>query len=280
LPTPPAAASPCTQKAGRHPAPGHVRLAEDVLAVGRERLRPVDDLASVASRSAGTRRHAPSQDSAKRSRSGSNSVRGSRSGSGVSHGTGIARVAADQQAAGLRPEVCDVVRVPTVGTSSTGGSRGSRDDVLVAHRDDRDDDARHPADHARRRARRVDDDLGADRPPFGLDRCHASAVHRDPPVTRVLRAEPDAVAARALGQREREQRRIEVAVAGQPRGARARRRRRGAAGGRAFSAGDSSSSASRRCSAALACRWSSSTRSVVVAMSEAADPRASRDRDP
>ncbi len=88
----------------------------------------------------------------------------------------------------------------------------------MRHRDERHAHARHAADLGREHAARVDDDVGLDVTPVGLDAAHAAVPHLDPGHPRV-RVDVGAGLARALGQRVGQQARVEVAVGRQPRGA-------------------------------------------------------------
>ncbi len=88
----------------------------------------------------------------------------------------------------------------------------------MGHRDDRDRHADEPRDVGRRHAAGVHDDVGADRALVGHDLVHAAAAQRDLGHARA-RADLGAVATRAVGQREGELARVEVAVLRQPGGA-------------------------------------------------------------
>ena len=88
----------------------------------------------------------------------------------------------------------------------------------MRHRDDRHVDAGEGADLLREHAARVDHDPGLDRAPVGLDAGHLAALDRDPRDARA-RVDLGAAAARALGEREGELARVDVAVARQVRGA-------------------------------------------------------------
>ena len=60
-----------------------------------------------------------------------------------------------------------------------------RDEVLVRERDHGHSDARHPAEFGGEHAARVDDDLGLDLAPLGLDAADAADRGRRSPRTRV-----------------------------------------------------------------------------------------------
>ena len=84
----------------------------------------------------------------------------------------------------------------------------------MRHRDDRDVDARERAELLREHAARVDDDLGLDLAAVGDDAGDAAAARRDRGHARAG-ADLGAAAARALGERERELARVDVAVGGE-----------------------------------------------------------------
>ena len=83
---------------------------------------------------------------------------------------------------------------------------------------DRHAHARHPPDLRGEHPAGVDDDLGLDRAPLGLHAAHAAIDHVDARHARV-REHAAAALARAVDERGREQRRVQVAVAGQVGGA-------------------------------------------------------------
>ena len=156
-------------EAGCHPEPPHVRRPEDELAVGRERLGPVDQADGLHVLE---RRHASDRVLEQRLEArpvlleqlavevGGNAVERPR--------RRIALVAAHDQAARLGPEVDEERRVAH-GRHVGRQTARPRDQVLVRHRHDRDVDARERADLAREHAARVHDDLRLDRAAVGLD---------------------------------------------------------------------------------------------------------------
>ena len=89
-------------------------------------------------------------------------------------------------------------------------------EVLVRHRHDRHDDARERADLARVHAARVDDDLRLDHALVGLDSLDATPVRADAGHAR-RRVDLRPAPARALGERERQLARVDVAVGRQVR---------------------------------------------------------------
>ena len=92
----------------------------------------------------------------------------------------------------------------------------------MRERHDRHAHARHPADLRREHPAGVDDDLGLDRPPLRLHAAHAAAAGASSTsiaVTRVCVKMRHAARPRAVGERRRQQRRVEVAVARQVGGA-------------------------------------------------------------
>ena len=202
------------------PETRHLRLAEDEFAVGRERLGAVEELLDLGLLHRG---HAPDgalhqllealvvPGQELRLEALGNAVEAER--------CGIALVAAHHETADLGAPVDEIVGVAQ--RRQRGQRRVERlgDQVLVGHRDDRDGHADQPRDIRRGHAGGVDHDLGLDLalvghdaadPPAGvaLDRGHARA-----------RVDLGAVVARAVGQRERQLARVEVAVARQERGA-------------------------------------------------------------
>jgi hypothetical protein len=86
LPTPPAAARPCTQKPAATQQPATAVSPRMNSPSGVNASGPCTTFAMAASRSAGTRRRAARHDSPKPSRSGSNSDRGSANGAVPSDG--------------------------------------------------------------------------------------------------------------------------------------------------------------------------------------------------
>ena len=88
----------------------------------------------------------------------------------------------------------------------------------MRHRDDRHRDADEPRDVRCRHAGGVDDDVGVDLALVGHDLGTRAVAPRDRGDARA-RADLGAVATRAVGERERQLARVEVAVLRQPRGA-------------------------------------------------------------
>ena len=210
-------------EAARHEQAGHLRLAEAELVVGRESLRPVDharDLHVLHLRHAPARVHddlleavpVVLEQAAVEVGRDALEVRAAVRREG---GRGGALVAAHHQTAALLAEVDEQVgvaqrrqRVLRIALAERLGH-----DVLVRHRHDRDAHAREPSQLRREHASRDHHDLGVDVAALGA---HAALL--DP---RHARAREDlhAALAGALGQREGELRRVEVAVGGKPGGA-------------------------------------------------------------
>ena len=215
---PPAPASPCAQKPAATQKPRTSVGPRMNSPSGRERLRAVDEPDTSASASIGTRTIAFSISSWKRSQSSSSS-RPLKSGGMPSrpHGAGLPLVAAHHQAAGLAAEVDEQRRVAHRRQLERQVGR-ARDQVLVRHRDHRDDDAGERADLGGEHPAGVDDDLGLDAAPVGLDRLDPAALDLDPGHPRV-RLDLGAAAPGALGEREGELARVDVAVGGEVGGA-------------------------------------------------------------
>ena len=227
LPTPPAPASPCAQNPAATNRPAHRRLAEAELAVGRERLRPVDQPRHLHVLH---RRHAlarvdddlleavPVVLEQAAVEVGRDLVQAA---AAVAQRPrrGVALVAAHHQPAALLAEVDQQVGIAHRRQGLvTALAEGLRDEVLVRERDHGDAHAGEPADLRREHAARVDDDVGLDVAAVRAHALDAAAVHVDPGDARA-REGPAAAPPRAVGQGEGELRRVEVAVGRQPRGA-------------------------------------------------------------
>ena len=218
---------PVCAEPGGHEQAAHLGLAEAELVVGRERLRPVDHPRHAHVLHL---RHAPA-----RARDdlleavpvvleqppvevGRDAFEAGRA---VEEGRArLSFVAPHHEPAAVLAEVDEQVgiaqrrerpcRVPV--------AEGLGDDVLVRHRDDRDAHARQPAELGGEHAARDHDGLGLDVAALGAYASDAAGVRLD---AGHARARVDARSARAgaLGKREGELRRVEVAVAREPGGA-------------------------------------------------------------
>ena len=125
----------------------------------------------------------------------------------------VALVAAHDQPARLRPEVDEQRGIAH--RRHVGGEAGRLgDEVLVRHRDERHVDSRERAELLREHPARVDDHLGLDRALVGDDAEDAAALDRDLGDAGVG-VDLGAAAPRALGEREGELRRVDVAVGGE-----------------------------------------------------------------
>ena len=204
-------------ESGRHPEPGHVRLAQDELAVGRERLRAVEQLAHLR---ALHRRHPPD-------RVGQQLVEplpvlGQQLRlEPIRHpvqrpGGGIALVAAHDQAAHLGAPVDEVVGIAQRRQRLQRRVERLGDQELVGVGDDRHVDADHAGDLWCVHAAGVDHDVGADRALVGYHLVHAAVLQTDLEHPRALLDLSPAQAC-AVGQREGQLAGVEVAVLGQER---------------------------------------------------------------
>ena len=213
-------------EAGGDEEAAHGRLAEQELAVGRERLRAVDQLRD---RHLVHHRHAAARVDRDLLEAvpvlleqAAVEVGGDRvDAAGVERPRRrVALVAAHHEPAGVLAEVDEEVGVAHGREVLVAESLAERlgDEVLVRHRHERDAHARHAADLGREHAAGVDHHLGLDVPAVGLDAAHAAAGDVDRGHARVG-VDVAAALARALGERVGQQARVEVAVGRQPRGA-------------------------------------------------------------
>ena len=211
LPHPARAGEAVRAEAGGHPEPADVGLAEDELAVGRERLGAVHelhDLRLLQVRDADDRvRHQllealPVLGEKLAVEVGGNAVE--------APGRRVALVAAHHQAAGLAAEVHEQRRVAHRRHVERDAAR-LRDQVLVGHRDHRHGDAGEPADLPGEHAARVDDHFRLDGALVGLDAGHAPLLHADRRHASV-RGDLGAAPASPLGEGKRELARVDVAV--------------------------------------------------------------------
>ncbi len=229
-----------------------------------------------ASAMAGTRRIAPSMISSKRGRSGARSLPLKSGGIAVERpGRRVALVAAHAQAADLLAEVDEVVGVAQLGQAGMDALDRLGEQVLVGHRDDRDGDARQPADLGSEHPAGVDDDVGRDRlaravAKLDVDAGDAAAVHADPHDPGVG-PDRDALLPGAGRQRHGQPGRIEPAVGRQP--DRAEDALESTSAGIASRASSAviSSSGSPNVFAQPAWRWSSSNRAFERREPERAD---------
>ena len=126
-------------------------------------------------------------------------------------------VAAHDEAAGLAPEVDEQRRVAHRRQLERQIGRPCHE-VLVRHRDHRDRDAGQLSDLGREHPAGVDDDLGLDAPLVGLDRLDPARRDFDR-VHPCVGLDLGAAAPGALGEREGELARVDVAVGGEVGGA-------------------------------------------------------------
>ena len=214
LPHPAGAGEAVGAEAGGDPEAAHVRGAEDELPVRRERLRAVDqpdDLHLLE------RRHAADRVLEQRLEAGPVLLEQL----AVEVGRDpverprrrIALVAAHHEAAGLGAEVDEERGVAHRRHVERQAARAG-DEILVRHRHDRDGDAGEPPELGGEHAAGVDDDLRLDVALVGGDADDAAPLDRDRRHPRVRR-DLGAVATRSFGERERELRRVDVAVGGQ-----------------------------------------------------------------
>ena len=153
-------------EAGGDPEAGHLALAEDELAVGRERLGAVEEALDLGLLD---RRHA--QDGALHELLEAIPVLGqelrleARRDAVEPERRGITLVAAHHEAADLGAEVDEVVGIAQRGKRLERRREGLGHEVLVRHRDDRDGHADEPRDVGGGHAACVDDDVRADRCP-------------------------------------------------------------------------------------------------------------------
>jgi hypothetical protein len=200
-----------------------LRLAEDVLVVGRERLGAVDHAADAR---VGHGRDAP--DRARHDRLEAGHVGAQQLAVEVGRDPvetprrRFSLVAAHAQATDLLAEVDEVVRVAQLRQAGVDALDRLGEQVLVRHRDERDGHAGQSADLGREHPARVDHDVGADLVALaGLLDGHA----RDATAVRADRHDPrprpdaDTSRARPGGQRVRQPRRVEPAVGRQEQGA-------------------------------------------------------------
>ena len=218
---------PVRAEAGGHEQPADLRLAEAELAVGRERLGPVDQPrhAHVLHR-----RHAqarvvddlleavpvlleqPAVEVRRDRVEPAAAVR-------ERPRRAVALVAAHHQPAALLAEVDEVVGVAQRRqVAARALAERLRDEVLVRHRHDRHAHAGEPGDLRGVHPAGVDEHLALDVAAVGRDAAHGAAADVDPGHAGV-REDPAAAAARAVGQRVGEPARVQVAVGRQPGGA-------------------------------------------------------------
>ena len=135
------------------------------------------------------------------------------------HGAELALVAAHDEPAALLAEVDEEVGVAhRRQVRAAALPERLRDEVLVGEGDDRDPHAGQPSDLGRVHAAGVDHDVGLDVALVRAHPVHAAAVDVDAEDPRV-EVDRAAAAARAVGERVGELRRVQVAVGRQPRGA-------------------------------------------------------------
>ena len=198
------------------PEPAHVGRAEDELAVRRERLRAVDELHDlhllerwdahdrVLHQLLEARPVLLEELAVEVRRDPVERPRGA-----------VALVAAHDEAARLRTEVHEERRVAH-GRHLERQPARLQHEVLVRHRHDRDDHPGQRADLARIHAARVDDNLRLDLAAVGLDRLDVPAARADPRHAR-RGVDLGPTPTRALGERERQLARVDVAVGRQVR---------------------------------------------------------------
>ncbi len=211
-PTHPARAGEAVRaEAGRDPEAAHVGLAEDELAVGSERLGPVDEADDLGFLEVGDANARVGHELVE-----ALPVLGQQLAVEVLRDAvepprrGVPLVAAHDEAARLAAEVDEERRVAHRRDVERDPAR-PRDEVLVSHRDDRHGHAREAPDLAREHASRVDHDSGLDRALVRFDADHAAALEPDPGHPRV-RVDLGASPPRALGEGKRQLTRVDVAV--------------------------------------------------------------------
>ena len=218
-------------EAGRHEEPGHVALAEDELAVGRERLRAVDELVHVGVDQRGHERLCSLGQREEAIPVGGEELVVERGGDLARDAPRrrIALVAAHDHPADLLAEVDEAIGVAHRRQARRHRHPGAGDGVLVGHRHDRHVHAGESTDLVGEHASGVDDDLALDSGGAGgggdVDVGDAAAVGPlahggdadagDPRAGRDL----DAGGAGPGGQGHRQVAGVEPAVGGQPHGA-------------------------------------------------------------
>src|SRR5947209_4431605 len=212
------AREPVGAEARRDPEAAHVGGAEDELAVGREGLRAVDetDDLHVAERGDADERVLHQLLEARPVLLEQPAVEVGRDAVEAPR-RGPALVAAHHEPARLAAEVDEERRVAHR-RHVERHARGPGDQVLVRHRDDRDDHSRERSDLAGEYAARIHDELRLDVALVGLDGGDAIALDADAGDARPC-GDLGATAARALRERERELARVDVAVRREVRGA-------------------------------------------------------------
>ena len=211
----------------RHEEAADLGLAEAELVIGRERLRPVDqlgDLDLVHHRDAPlgvlgdleepipvVLEEAPVE-------VGRDAIEAGGA-VGEERGRAVALIAPHHQAAAVLAEVDQQVGIAKRRQPLAVLAKRLRDEILVRHRDQRHADPGETADLRGVHAGGVDDHLGLDPAALGLHRAHRSLVDVDPGHAGVLEDLELALAARDVGERVGELGGVDVAVGGQPRAA-------------------------------------------------------------
>ncbi len=214
LPHAAGAREPMRAEPGRDPEAAHVGLAEDELAVGRERLGAVDQLHDL-----GVLEGRHTDDCVRHELLEALPVLGEELPVEVGRDAverprrRLALVAAHHEPAGLPAEIDEETRVAHRRHVERHVHR-ARDEVLVRHRDDRHLDPCERAKFPCENPAGVDHDLRFDRALVGLDADYPPVLDPDRGDARV-RVDLRAAAAGALGERERELARVDVAVGGE-----------------------------------------------------------------